>query len=978
MDVKNQFYEWLITNKGSKESKAKEIVSVFETIDKKCVRNKGEGNFSLFNCESMKILQHIRNTFLLNKQINSALGKNAKIYNKNIDLLFEFYGEMYEEIKNTEKSKENGTQKEDSNSEEAKNDDSLNTENGEEKETEVLQDNNQAENNEADKSESKEETAKTNEILCREEILVKKVDEVFLKIGEDIKLSEQKKKDVNEEEVCVYVDLINAQMGIKSKNCISQKSLTEIYEDKNHVYDKNDGIFLENQKKLSVYNEIFISNSGKNVIEKAIYHSLKNFKLEYKGIYAMIPDVLDDFAKETRSQLIYKGERIFPIPRSVAYALGQQYDLRKKGKDYPNNSKVYFADYDGNEFTLIQLDIVKDESVKYSIFVRKGIKKVSDTHLNYNSLFDICLKEYKNNYRISFEENTIRELKDSKSFVTLFNSKKSILLKQSSGYIRLIYDKSIHEKVIEKIHNDASKLCKDLKIDEDKLIIGSSLLETKNVEFVGCSIVQERIKEQKPLWREYLPKLSLEAISGGRYREIELIKENEYRDVLKTLGEEEIIHVNGTLTFGKGKENYSLPLERNIENDINKEKESFFEHKSFPLKENVEVSLEIHYKYGDENSYKLVAKPLSKNAPFDKIENQWRDRKELPLGKVSKFVSTGGMMPNERDVARIKEAFSDCEEKINEYSCKNHRRKSLLDYAKIKNVETKKFQLLFLMYITPYPKKRTFNQQSISQVPEAYNLLDNIAKSTVFKKMFEIARKDSWWYNSFKNEVGGKKADLIVRDVREFVADMGVLYENYNCDTIVNYFINLRDVKYLAHITRCLVNDQYGAYKAISEILVDKGIDKDKIRSIASNCNFIDCWAKNLYETKNGPKALEILRDTVINLIMDHKLKKDENPRAIRDYLELLVCICAINEWDNEFINPNDATVKKLVKKIKEIDVFMDENKETLSKPFVCRLQTDNLDKQGLYKMNDLTFMLVQILTGAQDINLTGFEDKEG
>ena len=188
----------------------------------------------------------------------------------------------------------------------------------------------------------------------------------------------------------------------------------------------------------------------------------------------------------------------------------------------------------------------------------------------------------------------------------------------------------------------------------------------------------------------------------------------------------------------------------------------------------------------------------------------------------------------------------------------------------------------------------------------------------------------------------------------------------------------MRDVKYLAHITRCLVNDRYGAYKAISEILVDKGIDKDKIRSIASNCNFIDCWAKNLYETKNGSKALEILRDTVINLIMDHKLKKDENPRAIRDYLELLVCICAINEWDNEFINPNDATIKKLVNKIKEIDVFMDENEKTLSKPFVCRLQTDNLDKQGLYKMNDLTFMLVQILTGAQDINLTGFEDKEG
>ena len=52
-------------------------------------------------------------------------------------------------------------------------------------------------------------------------------------------------------------------------------------------------------------------------------------------------------------------------------------------------------------------------------------------------------------------------------------------------------------------------------------------------------------------------------------------------------------------------------------------------------------------------------------------------------------------------------------------------------------------------------------------------------------------------------------------------------------------------------------------------------------------------------------------------------------------------------------------------------------HKDELGKPFVCRLQTDAMDKQELDGMNDLTFMLVQILTGAQDINLTGFDDNE-
>ena len=58
------------------------------------------------------------------------------------------------------------------------------------------------------------------------------------------------------------------------------------------------------------------------------------------------------------------------------------------------------------------------------------------------------------------------------------------------------------------------------------------------------------------------------------------------------------------------------------------------------------------------------------------------------------------------------------------------------------------------------------------------------------------------------------------------------------------------------------------------------------------------------------------------------------------------------------------------------MEVHKDEMIEN-KKPFVCRLQTDAMDKQELYGMNDLTFMLVQILTGAQDINLTGFDDNE-
>ena len=130
---------------------------------------------------------------------------------------------------------------------------------------------------------------------------------------------------------------------------------------------------------------------------------------------------------------------------------------------------------------------------------------------------------------------------------------------------------------------------------------------------------------------------------------------------------------------------------------------------------------------------------------------------------------------------------------------------------------------------------------------------------------------------------------------------------------------------------------------------------------------------------------MDIIRDTVIDLILNHNLTSKTNPRIVRDYMELLLCICNINEIDESFIDPNDPKIKKLVKKLKSMDEIIyscgnsfevSDNDGNLKKiNFVCRLQTQGMDKKELGGMHDLTFMLIQILTGAQDINLTGFED---
>jgi hypothetical protein len=988
MDIREQFYEWLLSNKLHKVSKVKEAISVLEVVDEKCVRSKGDGRFSLFDFVDLGNAKHIQKTFLITNQINMALGKNAKIFHKNIGFLFEFYDELASNQSistNGEQGADSANKEEDASCEcsDSVPEDLPNIDEALSSETTTEHSVHHAE----------KELNDTNPVLRveKEKILVKKVNNVFSKISKKLSLVSKEKIDTVHESESVYFDLINAQLGIKSQGKIKQRRIADVYLDNGHVYDESESVFLQRgkgQEKLSVYNEVFFEVSKNSVIEKAISHSLKNSNLENKGLYAMIPDVLDEFAKEIRRQLIYKGERVFPIPRSIAYALGTQCRLNRDGHDYSAGSEVIFLDYDGNEFVAIQLDVVdaENESVNYSIFVRKGIKKISGEHLDYNRLFDFCREAYEKKYGIIIEDSIAQELKMAKTFSSLFNTHEPIILKQSSGYIKLIYDPSIHNMVKAKIQADVDTISEETGIDHDWLIIGSSLYGTEAAEFLGCNIVQNRIKNQKPLWKEYLPQLSLEVIENGRYSEIELIRENEYRDVLKTLGEEEIIYVNGKLTFGKEKDYYSLPLERNIENDINKEKQCVFKHPSFPLKDSVSVSLEIHYKYGDENSYKLVAKPITKNAPFDKIESEWVDREALPLGKVSKFVSNGGMLPRDRDVERIKKSFDALIQKLNYYeNChtRSLRERMILPTKDENGKDNKKKSGIFLhMYNTYAAKRRVFNSMAYNIDMNARGLIDSLFESNSLLTLYDIATGNSEWNQYFETDIGNAEASKIRDDAREFISDLGYMYERFVCDEIVDYFVKLKKLRYLAPISRCLETDSYGVYAAISKKIVDDGLDDGRIRSLAANCNYIRDWANNLYNTECGPAAMNIVRDAVFELITNYRLdqKTVKNPRYIRDYMELLVCICAVNEIDNEFINPNDNRTKKLVKKIKEIDIFMEIHKDEMienKKPFVCRLQTDAMDKQELYGMNDLTFMLVQILTGAQDINLTGFDDNE-
>ena len=97
------------------------------------------------------------------------------------------------------------------------------------------------------------------------------------------------------------------------------------------------------------------------------------------------------------------------------------------------------------------------------------------------------------------------------------------------------------------------------------------------------------------------------------------------------------------------------------------------------------------------------------------------------------------------------------------------------------------------------------------------------------------------------------------------------------------------------------------------------------------------------------------------------------NPRKIRDVLELLLCICRLKREDPSILDCNTHEVRKLVKRLKEIDRRMREMEEQnrLKKPFNSRLGIES--PEAYNRVNPVIYALIQTLTGGKPVNLIGF-----
>ncbi len=156
--------------------------------------------------------------------------------------------------------------------------------------------------------------------------------------------------------------------------------------------------------------------------------------------------------------------------------------------------------------------------------------------------------------------------------------------------------------------------------------------DSKKASILQDSFIKEALKNFKRalglekegfiLYKECLPKLSMEVIEDGRFKNFEIIKDK------TILGDKETLEIETPFTISKGRESLALPL------ILNEEKIAYqgkITSKDFPLENDEEYKLTLTYDTGTEFNYVLEFKPINNNLKPIVIEWQRIDTKGVEL-----------------------------------------------------------------------------------------------------------------------------------------------------------------------------------------------------------------------------------------------------------------------------------------------------------------------------------------------------------
>lgn len=771
---------------------------------------------------------------------------------------------------------------------------------------------------------------------------------------------------VNNELVPLHHDyLIRYDNATGDEKQLISSNATYLYE-----FNKQQTSYFDS---LDVENEHYQDNISNFTLLMQKLHAHQQINPITPLIYT-VPDNIDEFAQvDIKKALNISYKKNFPIWRSVAGAVTMQKDAAKE-----QLKRLIVIDTQGPQLSATQLKFVeKNNNGLFMHYPSYEVAAELEKKLTLKHLCEAYLALYIEKYKLQLTEQCISNIVTSGLVERCFETKEEqwILPSEQEQPLYLTFDEKLYEIAIARWldvyerflrqlkfasksdTNATALLCLiDFEIDKERLqAIQNSVFpgipayryETAQLlETICDETILQKLLTSEPIWLEYLPDLSLDVIRDGTYDSLQLIK-NEY--IGNTMGANKLFEIAETLILSAGQTSYLFPLKRggSLGGKIN----AVIQHPAFPLKSDLEVNLAIEYKYGYENSYRLILTPIQSHGAIKELEVQWvQEQKVKDAHQVSGHLGVPAGLMSGEEIEAAQNYIDDTLAKVKQ-----------LQYTIAADKEVRpnmKFVLKRQLFKGVYMVRKLLRQP----LAEVHIYLRDIVASGTYA--FLLNMQDEISSKLQKNKSLKNFEDIIVNASR-FAHSFGEYIPRTHIDKVIVKF--QKNKRYGEHLYASLYRNS--DYKPLVQALETEicTTPKKAIRSLRDSIWRDPSILQNLYA--QNYKIVECMYGEIKReLKLSAQRKHVQNILYTRDCLEVLLAMLAVrNKPYFEFMQAGLPKALKLAKNIRDVEAVLYE-KQNRTTPTL--LEFDLEKPAGLWKLSDIGYVLNAYLTGEVKENL--------
>ena len=492
-------------------------------------------------------------------------------------------------------------------------------------------------------------------------------DEGFEKLlFENIKvdnLIKNKKESISSERLInkdIYMNF-NSQSLFIDNEALEIRSYNKKLDD---FMDVKDNFLSQNEQQAHYHiNEIVSLDETIDIFPKYLEYIKEKRNIDKQNIciYSSLEALDSDSQKMLSSIYDSNFNKSYPIWRSILAT----YSTKSSDKKWlETKDKFYVLDLNIEIPTINTIEKERNTNRHHPVMILEENENEELKELSLKAYLKEYLEKYLNVYSIEMDEVEKNFLISSgKVYETIFKRKR-YLINNMNFYLER--DQRILTNIGNKFYSNAQKFVSKFLTDKRKkiLIISDYLGEKYSINGIDVKVIKEKelslgkdeiiekIKNNKKIWNEYLPNLTLETVKNGHFYNLDLIKENEDVDVI--FGVEQEININEDLVLPKDMGVIKFPL---YSQDSNNKKLYFLEIRSelFPLKENLVGNLKVIYSYGSKEPYKI--KLEANGIDSSKFSTKWTENidklKITSLDYPEKKNKTNGILDIEKILKKI-------------------------------------------------------------------------------------------------------------------------------------------------------------------------------------------------------------------------------------------------------------------------------------------------------------------------------------